>query len=62
METTYEIEGMPQNVYTQIIGALAILFGKNSEIELGINTIQLVQGCTIVIENGKLKIKGFSNG
>lgn len=61
-ETTITVEGMPQNIYTQIIGLLVILFGKHSEINLSLKEIELVKGCVIWVENDQLKIKGFSNG
>lgn len=58
----HNIQGMPQNMYTQIIAALLIKFCPEKETALTMEEIGNADGCLVYAENGKIIVKGFENG
>jgi hypothetical protein len=61
---TVDVQGMPQNIYTQLLGFMALsenyrFFVRYDEIIIPIIDLNEVLGCTIVVEGGNIVIKGY---
>lgn len=58
VNTNCEVQGMPQNMYTQIITALVNKYAAR-EVHLTPEELGNTNGCLIYFENGILIVKGY---
>jgi len=56
-----DIQGMPQNIYTQLLGAIACKLYTDGKIEISIKDIGDIRGSIIYVDGNNIIIKGFKS-
>jgi hypothetical protein len=57
----FDIQGMPQNILSQLLGYAAFHFDPDGKIKISIDKVSEITGCIVYVEGMDLIVQGFKN-
>lgn len=56
---SFEIQGMPQNIFSQLLGYAAFHFDPDGKIKISIEKVSEITGCIVSVEGNDIVVQGF---